>query len=150
MIEVAGTISGILAEKGSTVWSIHPNATVFEAVELMSEKNVGALPVMEGERLVGIVSERDYTRKVILRGKSSKDTSISEIMSRQVIDARPENSVTDCMRVMTEKRIRHLPILDEGKIVGILSIGDLVKWVISAQAATIDHLEQYLYGGSLD
>jgi CBS domain-containing protein len=149
-MEVAGTISGILAGKGSAVWSIHPSATVFDAVALMSDKNVGALPVMDQGQLVGIVSERDYTRKVILHGKSSKETAVADIMSKQVIDAHPEDSVTACMRVMTEKRIRHLPIMNEGKMVGILSIGDLVKWVISAQAATIDHLEQYIYGGSLD
>jgi|SRR3981081_567899 CBS domain-containing protein len=150
MIEVAGTISGILAEKGSTVWSIHPSATVFDAIALMSDKNVGALPVLDKDKLVGMLSERDYMRKIILRGKSSKETEVAEIMSRQVINAYPEDSVQDCMRVMTEKRIRHLPVLSEGKIVGMLSIGDLVKWVISAQAATIDHLEQYIYGGSLD
>jgi len=150
MIEVAGTISGILAEKGSTVWSINPSATVFDAIALMSDKNVGALPVLDKGELVGMLSERDYMRKVILRGKSSKETEVAEIMTRQVIEAHPEDSVPDCMRVMTEKRIRHLPILSEGKMVGMLSIGDLVKWVISAQAATIDHLEQYIYGGSLD
>jgi CBS domain-containing protein len=150
MIEVAGTISGILAEKGSAVWSIHPSATVFDAIALMSDKNVGALPVLDKDKLVGMLSERDYMRKIILRGKSSKETEVAEIMSRQVINAYPEDSVPDCMRVMTEKRIRHLPVLSEGKIVGMLSIGDLVKWVISAQAATIDHLEQYIYGGSLD
>jgi CBS domain-containing protein len=149
-MEVDGIVSGILDDKGSALWSITPDATVFEAIKLMAEKNVGALPVISNNRLVGIVSERDYSRKVILQGKSSKETSVKEIMTEDFITAHPGDRVADCMRIMTDKRVRHLPVMDGTDLVGILSIGDLVKWVISAQAATIDHLEQYIYGATPD
>jgi CBS domain-containing protein len=149
-MEVAGTVSGILAQKGSTVWSIAPTAMVFDAIALMADKNIGALPVLDNGRLIGIISERDYTRKVILKGKSSKDTPVDEIMTRELVTATPSDSVVDCMRLMTEKRVRHLPVMEGAKMIGVLSIGDVVKWVISAQAATIDNLEQYISGASLD
>lgn len=149
-MEVAGTVSGILAQKGSTIWSIAPTALVFDAIALMADKNVGALPVVENGRLVGIISERDYTRKVILKGKSSKETRVSEIMTQQLVTTSLSDSVVDCMRIMTEKRVRHLPVIEEGKMIGVLSIGDVVKWFISAQAATIANLEQYITGASPD
>jgi CBS domain-containing protein len=149
-MEVAGTVSGILAQKGATIWSIAPSAMVFDAIALMADKNVGALPVLENDKLIGIISERDYTRKVILKGKSSKDTRVEEIMTEQLVTAKPSDTIVDCMRVMTEKRVRHLPVVEGGKMIGVLSIGDVVKWVISAQAATIDNLEQYISGASLD
>ena len=149
-MKIAGTISGILAKKGSTVWSILPAATVFDAIALMADKNIGALPVVENDRLIGIISERDYTRKVILKGKSSKETRVEEIMTRDLVTAKPSDTVVDCMRVMTEERVRHLPVMEGAKMIGVLSIGDLVKWLISAQAATIDNLEQYITGATLD
>jgi CBS domain-containing protein len=149
-MEIAGTISGILAQKGSTVWSIAPAAMVFDAIAMMADKNIGALPVVENDRLIGIVSERDYSRKVILKGKSSKETRVEEIMTRDLVTVEPSDTVVDCMRVMTEKRVRHLPVMEGAKMVGVLSIGDLVKWLISAQAATIDNLEQYITGATLD
>lgn len=149
-MEVAGTVSGILAEKGSTVWSIAPTAMVFDAIALMADKNVGALPVVENDQLIGIISERDYTRKVILKRKSSKETRVEEIMTRELVTADLTDTVVECMRVMTEKRVRHLPVVEGGKMIGVLSIGDVVKWFISAQAATIDNLEQYITGASLD
>jgi CBS domain-containing protein len=149
-MEVAGTVGGILAQKVSTVWSIAPTAMIFDAIALMADKNIGALPVVENDKLIGIISERDYTRKVILKGKSSKETRVHEIMTQQVVTANPGDTVVDCMRVMTEKRVRHLPVMEEGKMTGMLSIGDVVKWLISAQAATIDNLEQYISGASLD
>jgi CBS domain-containing protein len=143
-MEVSGRISAILAHKKvSTVWSIGPNATVIDAIRSMDEKNVGALPVVENGKLVGIVSERDYTRKVILKGRSSKDTPVSDIMTKQVLTINPSNSVTECMQIMTDKRVRHLPVLEGTNLVGILSIGDLVNWLISAQKATLDNLERY-------
>ncbi len=145
-MEIAGSVSAILAHKGLAVWSIASSATVFEAIQVMADKNVSALPVVDGGKLVGIISERDYTRKVILRGKSSKETPVSEIMSRDLVTTDPEESVTECMRVMTEKRVRHLPVVVEGKMIGILSIGDLVRRIISAQSATIDNLEKYITG----
>jgi len=149
-MEVAGTVSGILAQKGSTVWSTAPTAIVFDAIALMADKNVGALPVVENDKLVGVISERDYTRKVILKGKSSKETRVEEIMTRELVTANPGDTVVDCMRVMTEKRVRHLPVMEGAKMIGVLSIGDVVKWVISAQTATIDNLERYISGASLD
>jgi CBS domain-containing protein len=146
-MEVSGKVSAILAQKqASTVWSIGPNAMVIDAIQLMDEKNVGALPVVENGTLVGIVSERDYTRKVILKGRSSKETPVSDIMTQQLLTVNPSDSVTECMRIMTEKRVRHLPVLEGNNLVGILSIGDVVNWFISAQTATIDTLERYVTG----
>ena len=149
-MEVAGSVSGILAQKGSTVWSIAPTAMVFDAIALMAEKNIGALPVVENDKLIGIISERDYTRKVILKGKSSKETRVEEIMTRELVTTNLSDTAVGCLRVMTEKRVRHLPVMEGTKMIGVLSIGDVVKWFISAQAATIDNLEQYISGASLD
>ena len=145
-MEIVGTVSHLLREKNSHVWSIKPDATVYEAIELMAAKNIGAVPVLDGEKLVGIVSERDYSRKVILRGKSSKVTSVREIMSQDLVTVSPEDSIADCMHMMTEERVRHLPVLADGVLIGILSIGDVVKWIISAQTATIDQLTKYVFG----
>ena len=142
--EISGEVSGILAQKkASTVWSIGPNAMVIDAIRLMDEKNVGALPVLDSGTLVGIVSERDYTRKVIVKGRSSKDTPVSDIMTKQILTVNPSDSVTECMRIMTDKRVRHLPVLHGSHLVGILSIGDVVNWLISAQTAMIDNFERY-------
>jgi CBS domain-containing protein len=145
-MEIGGSVSAILAHKGSAVWSIAPNATVFDAIQLMADKNVGALPVVENGRLAGIVSERDYTRKVILKGKSSKETPVRDIMTQELITADAGDSITECLRVMTEKRIRHLPVMEGSKMIGLISIGDLVRRIISAQTATIDNLEKYITG----
>ena len=144
VVEVTGTVSAILARKGSEVWSIGPDATVFDAIQTMADKNVGALPVVENDRLVGIISERDYTRKVILQGKSSKEARVKEIMTQQLVTATPGDSVSRCMQLMTEKRVRHLPILEGTHMVGVVSIGDLVSWLITAQRATIDNLEAFI------
>ena len=142
--EISGKVSGILARKKvSSVWSIGPNATVIDAIRFMDEKNVGALPVVDNGKLVGIVSERDYTRKIILKGRSSKGTPVDEIMTRDLVTVNPREDVTECMRIITEKRVRHLPVLDGSNLVGILSIGDVVNWLISAQKAMIDNLERY-------
>lgn len=141
-----GTIREILSYKGGNAWSISPEATVFEAIQLMADKNVGALLVTQAGRLVGIISERDYTRKVALKGKSSKETAVKQILSDEVIHVSPEHTVEECMRLMTDHRIRHLPVLDGGQIVGVVSIGDLVNWIISAQTATIEQLQTYIAG----
>ncbi|MGA8480978.1 MAG: CBS domain-containing protein, partial [Chthoniobacterales bacterium] len=133
-------------KKASTVWSIGPNAMVIDAIQLMDAKNVGALPVVENGTLVGIVSERDYTRKVILKRRSSNETPVRDIMTEHLLTVNPNDSVTECMRIMTEKRVRHLPVLEGSNLVGILSIGDVVNWFISAQTATIDNLERYVTG----
>jgi CBS domain-containing protein len=144
---VSGHIASILAQKkDQPVWSIDPEATVFEAIELMAQKNVGALPVLDNGHLVGIISERDYTRKVILKGKSSKEIAVKEIMTEQVLTVQPNTPVTECMRIVTERRVRHLPVMDKDKLIGILSIGDLLKWTISAQELAIDNLERFLTG----
>ncbi|MGH7971917.1 MAG: CBS domain-containing protein [Limisphaerales bacterium] len=143
---VNGTISEILNEKGSQVWAISPEATVFDAIQLMSDKNVGALLVTEGGHLLGIISERDYTRKVALKGKSSKQTAVKEIITGEVIKVTPAATIEDCLRLMTTHRVRHLPVLEGGKILGIISIGDLVNWIISAQTSTIHQLQTYISG----
>jgi CBS domain-containing protein len=145
-MEIAGSVGGILAQKGSAVWSIAPNAMVFDAIQLMAEKNVGALPVVEDGKLVGIISERDYTRKVILKGKSSKETPIKDIMTQELLTVHPGDSISECMHLMTDRRVRHLPVIEEDKLVGLVSIGDLVRRIISAQSATIDNLEKYITG----
>lgn len=140
------TISDILALKGTNVWSVSPDDCVYDAIQLMADKNVGALLVTEGKKLVGIISERDYTRKVILRGKASKQTAVREILSGQVIHICPSNTIEEGLRLMTDHRVRHLPVLDDGAIVGIVSIGDLVNWIISAQTSTIQQLQTYIAG----
>ena len=141
-----GTIGEILNHKGAAVWSVAPEATVFDAITMMAEKNIGALLVIQTGKLVGIMSERDYTRKVALKGKSSKQTAVREILSGQVITANPAHTIEDCMRLMTEHRIRHLPVLEGESILGIISIGDLVNWIISAQNTTIQQLQAYIAG----
>jgi CBS domain-containing protein len=139
-------LTHLLAEKGNGFWSVAPNATVFQALEMMAAKNVGALLVMEGERLAGIFSERDYARKVVLEGRSSKDTLVKDIMSAKVVCVTPKQSVEDCMALMTDKRIRHLPVIDGEEVLGIISVGDVVKAVISEQTFTISQLEHYITG----
>jgi len=141
-----GTISEILSHKGTQVWSISPDATVFDAIQLMADKNIGALLVTQGDRLMGILTERDYTRKVALKGKSSKQTAVKEILSGQVIHVTPDHSVEDCMRLMTDHRVRHLPVLESDRILGVISIGDLVNWIITAQISTINQLQTYITG----
>jgi CBS domain-containing protein len=140
------TLDSVLRFKGRQVWSIAPTATVYEAIARMSEKSVGALLVLSNDRLAGIISERDYARKVILKDRSSKEIPVREIMTDRVITASPRDTVEECMRSMTEHRIRHLPVLDGEKVVGIVSIGDLVNWTITAQEATIGHLQDYIEG----
>ena len=146
-MDVGGTIGAVLNQKSREIYSVSPDATVFEAVQLMDTKNVGALLVMEGEQLVGIISERDYTRKIMLRGKRSRETKVAEIMSTKLTVTHPREPVATCLRLMTDKHIRHLPVVDNEKVVGVISIGDLVKHVISCQQAAIAHLESYIHGG---
>lgn len=146
-MEIATAARTLLEHKERTLWTIAPTATVFEAIKLMAEKNVGALPVLDGLRLVGIVSERDYMSKVMLMGRSSKDTPVSDIMTREVVTVAPDQSVTECMNVITEHRVRHLPVMENGALVGVVSIGDLVRWIIATQKMTIEQLEKYIAGG---
>jgi CBS domain-containing protein len=139
-------ISSILRHKGDGVWSIAPDASVYHAISIMADKGIGALPVIAEGQLIGILSERDYARKVVLQSRSSKDTLVSEIMTTPVVSVCPSNTVEDCMRIMTLQRIRHLPVVDEGRILGIVSIGDLVRKVISTQGEIIQHLQEYISG----
>jgi CBS domain-containing protein len=141
-----GIISTLLHHKGSAVWTISDKATVFEAIQFLAEKNIGALPVLDGDRLVGIFSERDYTRKIALAGKSSRTTLVREIISSPVVTIAPDATIEEAMRLMTDKRIRHLPVIDGGRMVGLVSIGDMVNWIISAQSATIDQMRSYIAG----
>jgi CBS domain-containing protein len=134
----------ILASKGHEIWSIGPEKTVFEALELMSDKEIGALLVMEGDKVKGLFSERDHARKIVLKGRSSKETNICEVMTSRVICSSLDHSADECMALMTEKRVRHLPIVENDKVVGLISIGDIVKAVISDQQFTIEVLEKYI------
>lgn len=140
------TVRQLLATKGSEVVSVSPESNVLDALKLMAQREIGAVLVLEAGRLVGIMSERDYARKVILKGKSSADTKVREIMTERVMYARPEQTVPECMALMTEKRVRHLPVLDGDRLVGVLSIGDLVKETISEQEFIIRQLENYIHG----
>ncbi len=141
------TVAHLLQVKGSTVWSIAPDATVYDALKLLAEKDIGALVVMEGVKVVGILSERDYARKVVLKGRFSKDTLVKEIMTEAVYYVRPEQSIEDCMALMTTKHVRHLPVLQKDQLVGVISIGDVVKAVISEKEYLIRQLEEYIIGG---
>jgi len=141
-----GTISAILKHKSSDLWSVSPEDMVFDAIQLMADKNVGALLVMAGGKLVGVMSERDYTRKIALKGKSSRETPVREILSTPIISATPHHTIEECMRLMTVHRVRHLPVLEGDAVLGIVSIGDLVNWIINAQSFTINQLESYITG----
>src|SRR5580692_9831430 len=139
-------ISSVLTHKTSELWSIAPDATVYEAIKLMAEKNIGSLLVMSGGKLAGVITERDYTRKVALHGKTSKETRVREIMPRELLTVTTDDSVEECMRMMTENRVRHLPVMEAGNVVGLVSIGDLVNWIISTQNAQLEQMEQYISG----
>jgi CBS domain-containing protein len=140
------TVLQLLQTKAPGVYSVTPNSSVYEAIKLFAEKSIGAALVMEGDRLVGIVSERDYARKVILKGKSSHETRVAEIMTSPVITIGPHQTNEECMQLMTDKRVRHLPVIEHGKVVGVLSIGDLVKDMIAEQKELIAQLENYIMG----
>lgn len=139
-------VSSILFHKGSPLWTIAPEATVFEAIKLMAEKNIGALLVLAGGKLAGVFTERDYARKIALHGKNSRETRVWEILPPEIITVNPDDSVEDCMKLMTEHRVRHLPVVEGANVVGIISIGDLVNWIISTQSAHIEQMEQYIAG----
>lgn len=141
------TVKDILQTKGQDVLSITPEATVYEALKIMADRNVGALVVLDGENVAGIISERDYARKVILHGKSSREMQVGEIMTSKVYYMRPEQNLQECMSQMTDRHVRHLPILEEGRLVGIISIGDVVKAIIAEHESTIKLLENYITGG---
>ncbi len=141
------TVESILRAKGDEVWTITPESTVYEALKMMAQRNVGALVVLDGKTVVGILSERDYARKVILHGKSSQEMHVREIMTPKVYYVRPEQSVQECMVQMTDRRVRHLPVLEDDRLIGVISIGDVVKSILSDQEFTIKQLENYITGG---
>jgi CBS domain-containing protein len=140
------TLAEVLKGKGTQVWSVPPDTTVYNALVVMAEKNIGALCVTDGDRLIGIVSERDYTRKIVLRGRSSRTTTVQEIISGHVISVTSESTVEECLHLMTDNRVRHLPVMTDGRLTGLVSIGDLVSSVISTQRNTIEQLQTYITG----
>ena len=145
-MQLIDTIRLVLQRKGHEVWSVSPEASVYDALEVMALKSVGALLVISANKPVGVFSERDYARKVVLKGKLSRETQVKEIMTSPVISVTPENTMEECMQIMTANRTRHLPVMENEAVAGVVSIGDLVNWVISAQEATIDHLHNYITG----
>lgn len=140
------TLAELLGHKGGTVHSVAPDATVFEAIQMMADRSVGALLVMRDGALLGIISERDYTRKVILAGRSSRETRVEEIMTSNLVTASSNQTVEQAMKLMTDSRVRHLPVMEGSRVAGVVSIGDLVKWIISAQEETIAQLSSYIHG----
>lgn len=147
-MEATTNVRQLLQGKGSQIWSVAPGDSVFQALELMAEKNVGALVVMDGDALVGMFSERDYARKIILLGRASRDTAVRDVMSSHVVTVEVDKTVADCMVSMTEHRIRHLPVVDGDRLVGLVSIGDVVKAIMSEQSFLIDQLQNYIQGAS--
>lgn len=145
-VDLLEPVRSLLRQKGPALWSISPEATVYEAVQCMSDKHVGALVVLSAGQLAGIVTERDYARKVILKGRHSREMQVREIMTTPVLFVTPEQSIGDCMRMMTSRRIRHLPVMEHDNVTGMLSIGDLVNWIITAQEQTIRQLHSYITG----
>jgi CBS domain-containing protein len=141
------TVRQILQSKGGDIWSIAPQESAFKALQIMADKEIGVLLVIDGEKLVGIFSERDYARKVILKGKSSKETSVGDLMTQEVLYIAPDATMEDCMALMTAKQIRHLPVLENEMLIGIITLGDVVNQVISDQKITIRELEKYIIGG---
>jgi CBS domain-containing protein len=141
------TVRHLLQEKGSQIWSIAPQATVFQALELMATKNIGAVLVIENEKVVGMITERDYARKLVLKGRGSRTTTVGELMTRDVLYVGPDDTIEGCMAIMTDKRFRHLPVMENGKLTGIVSIGDVVKAIISDREFRIRELERYITGG---
>ena len=139
-------ISRVLRQKGDEIWSVAPDMTVYDALEIMADREIGALLVLEGGRLAGVISERDYARKVILQGRSSRDTAVGDIMTQGVVTVTPSHTVDECMKLMTELRVRHLPVTEGSQIAGVVSLGDLVKYVITAQQEEIQHLQAYIAG----
>ncbi len=146
-MEVTGTVEALLGSKGREVFGISPNNTVYEAIEQLAARNIGALLVMDHGRLIGVFSERDYTRKVALAGRNSRETKVREIITGRIVSVSPATPVPECMRLMIENRVRHLPVLEDDRVVGVVSIGDLVNFIMNAQQATIEQLHSYIAGG---
>jgi len=146
IMEIIGTVYDILHNKGGEILTTSPDDTVYEALRLMGEKNIGALVAMENDQVLGILSERDYSRKVVLQGRTSRNTKVGDIISRPAITVRSKDGIEKCMELMTSNRIRHLPVVDDGRLVGVISMGDLVNWVMLSQRHTIEQLQGYISG----
>jgi CBS domain-containing protein len=146
-MEIVGNVEEILKRKGNAVYSVAPTATVFDAIKRLAEVNIGALLVMEEGKLLGVFSERDYTRKVALQGRDSRVTPVKDIITNRLFTVSPSTTVSECLRLMVDNRIRHLPVVQEGQVIGVVSIGDLVNWIISSQSAAIEQLQSYIAGG---
>lgn len=146
-MEVTGTVAAILESKGREVYTVSPDDTVFDAIRQLADRNIGALLVLEGDALVGVFSERDYTRNVALQGRTSKKTKVREVITGRVVTVISSATVGECLRLMVDQRIRHLPVVEEGKVLGVVSIGDLVNFIMHAQQATIEQLHSYIAGG---
>ena len=140
------TVKSVLHAKGNIIWSVAPDETVFDALKIMAEKNIGALLVMQKEKVVGVFSERDYARKIVLKGESSHTTAVKDVMTSGVLSVNPEQSIDECMALMTNKHVRHLPVIENGNLIGLVSIGDIVKTIISEHEYTIKQLENYITG----
>ena len=145
-MELLDTVDTVLSQKNGAIWSISPSATVFDALVLMAEKEIGSLLVMSDGRLVGIISERDYARKIALMGRSSKETTVAEVMAHEPVTVTRRATVSACMELMTDRRRRHLPVVDDNRVIGVLSIGDLVNWIVKSQEKTIQQLHHYIAG----
>jgi CBS domain-containing protein len=145
-MELLDTVDSVLSQKKASIWAISPDATVYEALVLMAEKEIGSLLVMSGDQLVGLISERDYARKIALMGRSSKETAVSEVMAAEPVIVTPRHTVSECMELMTDHRRRHLPVLDGDRVIGVLSIGDLVNWIVNSHEKTIEQLHHYIAG----
>jgi len=146
-MDIQGTVRDILQDKGDQVWTTREDATVYEAIGLMGKHNIGALVVLDAkDQVVSVLSERDYSRKVVLQGRTSRDTKVSDIIERPVITVETSDSVNHCMKIMSDRHIRHLPVLADGKLAGMVSMGDIVRWVMASQQSTIDHLHGYIFG----
>jgi CBS domain-containing protein len=145
-MEIHGTVRDILQSKGGQIWTTSPQSTVYEAIGLMGEKNIGALVAVDGDEVVGVLSERDYSRKVVLQGRTSRDTLVGDIISRPAITVSGKDSIETCMQLMTSRRIRHLPVVEDGRLAGLISMGDLVNWVMQSQRHTIQQLHGYISG----
>jgi len=145
-MEIHGTVYDLLHNKSGQIWTTNTSDTVYEAIHLMGEKNIGALVAVEDGQVIGVLSERDYSRKVVLQGRTSRDTLVGDILSRPAITVHSKDSIETCMQLMTGKRIRHLPVVDDGQLIGLVSIGDLVSWVMQSQRHTIQQLQGYISG----
>jgi CBS domain-containing protein len=145
-MEISGRVYDLLHNKSGEIWTTHPDQTVYEAIHLMGEKNIGALVAVEHGEVIGVLSERDYSRKVVLQGRTSRDTKVGEILTRPAVTVHSKDGIATCMQLMTGNRIRHLPVVDDGKLVGLVSIGDLVSWVMQSQHHTIQQLQGYISG----